>query len=104
MRNVAAHNNRLWNRVLTYKVAKFNPVQVGSALQHASDVRPRDKVYVPLALIAYLVNAIDPTTTWPGRLRDLVLAFPVDGRLSPQSDMGFPADWMDLELWRPPAR
>lgn len=101
VRNVAAHNNRLWNRVLTYKVAKFNPVQVGPELQHTSDLQPRDKIYVPLSVIAYLIKSIDPNTTWPSRMRELILAFPISGALSPQANMGFPADWADQRLWMP---
>lgn len=99
LRNMAAHNNRLWNRTLTYSVRKFKPPQVEPVLQHAATHEPRDKIYVPLAIMAYLVRQIDPTTTWPERLRHLVRDFPTANGLSPESDIGFPGGWAQFDLW-----
>lgn len=99
VRNMAAHNNRLWNRTLTYSVRKFKPPQVEAPLRHAATHEPRDKAYMPLSIMAYLALHIDPTTTWPKRLRHLVRDFPSANGLSPEADMGFPEGWQQLDLW-----
>lgn len=99
MRNMAAHHNRLWNRTLTYSIRRFKAHQVTPALQYAATLEPRNKVYVSLATMAYLVRHIDPTTTWPERTRELIRDFPAAHGLSPETDMGFPESWQQLDLW-----
>ena len=101
LRNVCAHHSRLWNRTLTMKPRKFSPMQVHEPLTHVAQMENRDKVYVLLAELAYLVRHIDRTTRWPeSGLRTVVKKFPSDGLLSPEDDMGFPPGWEDLDLWR----
>lgn len=101
LRNLCAHHSRLWNRSLTYKARKFNPTQVGEELRHVATSEPRDKVYVLLAVVSYLVLRIDPSQRWPeSALRTHVRKFPLDIGLSPERDMGFPPGWADLPLWR----
>lgn len=103
LRNMCAHHSRLWNRSLTYTPRKFNPKQVEPELRHASQSEPRDKIYVLLAIVAYLVTRVDPTQRWPSSaLRPLLAAFPTETGLSPESDMGFPRGWENLPLWRMP--
>lgn len=100
LRNVCAHHSRLWNRTLTMKPRKFSPKQVHDPLRHAAQTERRDKVYILLAELAYLVRHIDPTSRWPeSGLRTVVKKFPSDGLLSPEADMGFPNGWEGLDLW-----
>jgi abortive infection bacteriophage resistance protein len=99
VRNVCAHHSRLWNRRPTYKPRKFNPTQVGADLVHAARMEPRDKVYVHLAVLAYLVRNIDRRQNWPLGLRTHLKKFPEVPGLSPEGDMGFPSGWADLPLW-----
>jgi abortive infection bacteriophage resistance protein len=103
LRNTAAHHSRTWNRALTYKVRSFHPGQVTDpSIRHIADSPVRDKVYLPLAVTAYLVRHIDPANRWPVNLRDDVKKFPDLPNLSPVQDMGFPEGWMDLALWKVP--
>jgi abortive infection bacteriophage resistance protein len=99
LRNLAAHHGRVWNRTLTYSVGHFNPAQVDPTLSHAARSQPRDKIYLPLGLVAYLTKHIEPNTTWPARLCDLINGFPVETGLAPETDMGFPLAWATLPLW-----
>jgi len=100
VRNSAAHHSRLWNRTLTLKAPTFPVAVVPEKLVHAAGVTQRDKLYVPLAFTAHLANEIDAKTNWPSRLRTVVRKFPAIPGLSPETDMGFPADWQDLALWK----
>lgn len=99
IRNLSAHHSRLWNRVPTYKPRKFNPHQVPDALKHAAQLAPRDKIYVHLAIMAFLSREIDPTSNWPLSLRTRVRKFPATPRLTVESDMGFPKGWDSLPVW-----
>lgn len=99
LRNLCAHHSRLWNRQPTYKPGKFKPAQVGSTLRHAAQLEPRNKIYIHLAVLAYLVRALDPRQNWPLALRTLIKKFPAIPGISPETDMGFPEGWSDLPLW-----
>lgn len=102
LRNVCAHHSRLWNRSLTYSTPKFSPGQVDDRLKHASQCGQRDRIYVVLALLAYMVRHVDPTSNWPRSLLTKARKFPALTGISPESDMGFPVGWDDLALWRDP--
>lgn len=101
IRNLSAHHSRLWNRVPTYKPGKFKAHQVPAPLQHAGQLDPRDKIYVHLAVMAFLVRRIDPTANWPLTLRTRMKKFPQTPGITPVTDMGFPQGWEDLPLWNP---
>lgn len=103
LRNVCAHHSRLWNRSLTYTTRRFNVNQVEGPLAHAATHEPRDKVYVLLAILAYLVRHLDPKANWPLTLRTHVRKFPDVPAISPEVDMGFPTGWADLPLWKEPS-
>lgn len=100
LRNTAAHHSRLWNRTLTYKPGGFPANLVPPRLAHIATLEPRGKVYVSLALTAHLVRQIDPRSNWPSTLRTVVRKFPAIDGIKPETHMGFPENWHDLELWR----
>lgn len=97
LRNTAAHHSRMWNRTLTYKFTMPNGPRVHPALAHVQSLDPA-KIYVSLAILAYLNRHIDPGTRWPTKLRDDVKKFPQLPYLS-VSDMAFPSEWEVLDLW-----
>lgn len=99
-RNVAAHHARLWNRSMTYKVRRFNEHQVGAELAHLAGHTPTEKIYSSLAVTAYLLRSIDPTTNWHLTLRTHVRKFPLETGMSPVDNMGFPDGWEELPLWK----
>jgi abortive infection bacteriophage resistance protein len=99
VRNLCAHHSRLWNRQPTYKPRKFDPSQVDGDLVHAARMESRNKIYVHLAILAYLVRSLDPRQNWPLALRTLVRKFPNIPGVSPETDMGFPEEWVDFPLW-----
>jgi len=103
LRNTAAHHGRLWNRTTTLKIGKFSPAQVGDTLRHAAVLEPPDKIYRALAVTAYLVQHVDPKSRWNVHVRDDLSKFPDVPRLSCERDMGFPAGWKSLDLWKPGA-
>lgn len=100
-RNRCAHFNRLWNRPLKRTIKAPRHGYVDDTLHHLHDVKETDKIYISLAVIAYLTRQIDPNTRWPIHLRELMKKFPQVPYLSAENDMGFPADWSQYALWKP---
>lgn len=99
LRNLCAHHSRLWNRTLTLQAKKFNPAQAGSDLTHVASSGARDKIYVLLAILGYLVRNLDPKANWPLTLRTHLKKFPELDGITVHQDMGFPEDWADQPLW-----
>ncbi|WP_054010623.1 Abi family protein [Arthrobacter sp. ERGS1:01] len=100
VRNTSAHHSRLWNRSLTYNIGSFNPSIVEPELRHLRATLPNNKIYAPLAIMAYIITRIDPTTNWPRALKTKVSQkFPGLEAITPENAMGFPSGWRDLDLW-----
>ena len=100
VRNVAAHHSRLWNRTLTQKFRHPRPAQVNQELHHLIGIDTLDRVYPALAVIAYLAHHVDPRSSWPGKVRQLLAGFPELPGLSIEEGMGAPRGWAQLPLWR----
>jgi abortive infection bacteriophage resistance protein len=100
LRNHCAHHSRLWNRNLTYAIGQFVPAIVDPELAHIARHPHPKKLYPAVAILAYLTVRIDPQSNWPRSLKTKVRKkFPSITRLSPESDMGFPAAWAEEALW-----
>lgn len=55
-------------------------------------------LYNVVAIMAYLLDGINPGTTWPQHLIALVDQFPTNEHID-ISSMGFPQGWIELDLW-----
>ena len=90
LRNICAHHGRLWNRSLRTGLV------VPNAVASYCNVNAEDQLYNRLVIIAFLVGIIDPENYWKSELVDLMDAY----RIIDKDRMGFPANWMDLEVWQ----
>lgn len=100
MRQVAAHQARLFNRKLQYAPGRPKKGQL-PLLDHLRDEATAKGVfgtYNTLAVIAYLLRSIEDDPGWCRWLVDLIEEFPSSHALSPAS-MGVPEDWAEFELW-----
>lgn len=101
VRNVAAHHSRLFNRKLQHAPARPKAGQI-PLLDHLRDEETAKGVfgtYNALAIIAYLLPAIDPGNDWAQQLATLLREFPTSHVLTMEST-GAPQDWESLDLWR----
>jgi abortive infection bacteriophage resistance protein len=100
LRNVSAHHARLWNRTLTYGIARI-PEGLADGLSYLDSItgRQRRKLYVPSAALAYVVRTIDEDSDWPTRFVDLMGDFPESELVSLERDMGFRAGWSQQWPW-----
>ena len=99
VRNVAAHHARLFNRKLVVAPSRPRTGQI-PLLDHLHATRGAKAdfgVYNALAVMAYLLRAIDPRCDWNRRVADHPRAFPT-GALT-VADMGAPAAWFEHALW-----
>lgn len=93
LRNVCAHHTRLWNRAMS--IRPQIPIHPRNPWLTNTDIR-NNRTYFMLCMIRYLLQTVNPNTTFNNRLRDLLAQYPnVDIRA-----MDFPADWEDEPLWQ----
>ena len=92
VRNTCAHHARLWNREITVtpQEPRSKPAALAGQFQRGSR-----KQYNTLLLLVYLMDIIAPNHHWRVRLKDLIQQHQI-----PAGEMGFPAGWDTLPLWR----
>lgn len=98
VRNVCAHHARLWNRPL---VDQPKPPRIGEIplLDHvASDRFAQARLYAVAVILRFLLQGVNPSTTWPTRLKELTRTFPTAPGIA-FDRTGFPAGWDAMQLW-----
>ena len=89
LRNLAAHHQRLWNRVYTIK-----PIQ---AKKYVHPLRDTSRFYAMAVVTEVLLRIVSPQTQWGLRLAELLAQHP---KVQP-SRLGFPVDWQKDIPWQP---
>lgn len=93
IRNICAHHGRLWNRRL---VRQFPVVRKLSAqMVVESDGQPSRKIYNYLLVMAFVMQHINPGSSWCNRVKNHVKSCPLG-----VSEMGFPEGWEDFAIWQ----
>lgn len=97
-RNICAHHSRLWNKPSVVQ-PKWPTDGVAPTLAHlARDTHAQTRLYATAAIIRFMLNSVNPTTTWPIRLKELARTFPTSPNLSLRA-AGFPTNWETETLW-----
>ena len=87
LRNLAAHHQRLWNRVFTIK-----PI---AARRYAADLQDTTRFYAQAVMAEVLLKTVSPYSQWGQRLASLFHEYPtIEIRR-----LGFPADWRIRQVW-----
>lgn len=88
LRNLAAHHQRLWNRVYTIK-----PI---AAKQFAAELQDTTRFYAQAVMTEVLLKIIAPDSRWGTRLADLLAEHP-----KVRADrLGFSQDWKQRPVWK----
>jgi len=100
VRNICAHHSRFWNRELgtppkVPKKPKGNWIRKPITVADPS-INPNKRIYLVLAILEYLLQAVNPTSSWHERLKDLMDHNPQVSR----AHMGMPDDWDSDPFWR----
>lgn len=93
VRNLCAHHARLWNRRFTFtlRIPRGLPPEIQACFNPAAD----RNLYNTLALLAWMLHAVSPGSSWAGRVKQLLQDTP----LVDPAAMGFPPKWEGLALW-----
>lgn len=91
LRNLCAHHGRIWNRKFSHRLSVHGEIP-GVLLEN---IYWDNKFYVYASLIIYFLRSFSPDTSWAKKLSRLIEVHQ-DIRVS---DMGFPEDWKERELW-----
>jgi abortive infection bacteriophage resistance protein len=94
VRNHCAHHGRMWNRKLSLKmqIPSKKPANLSMQFNPHEDRR----LYNTLTMLTYLMSLISPSSSWRERIKTLVQDTP---QIDPV-DMGFPANWTNMSIWR----
>lgn len=96
VRNICAHHARLWNRGLNIipKELKFSKNK--NWINHPDSVQ-RNRIYYVLCMLNYLLQTVNPTSTFKNRLKALLDEY--NGIVSLEA-MGFPQNWTNEKIWK----
>lgn len=93
VRNICAHHSRLWNANIVVKPNLPNHLPNPWITNRQIN---RDRLYPHLCYIAYLLNSINPTSTFAQNIKALLTKYPV---VDPAA-MGFPRGYQNEPLWQ----
>lgn len=106
IRNVCAHHNRCWDRLHAKGLPTLNQLRddlVTFTTRSPSGelvTAPDKHLYNYLVVLAYILNHLNPKSTWRARLVALVAERTPDQL----KRMAFPADWHQRGVWVNPPR
>lgn len=76
LRNVCAHHSRLWNRNIVDQPKLPDAVVMPWVALFEGNPHARARCYLLLCMMRHLLLVVNPTSSWPTRMRDHLQAFP----------------------------
>ena len=94
LRNICAHHSRLWNRSILSGIKPLKVNHPGWLSEYPQ--QDKNKIYLPLSSLAYLLHAIAADGQFKRGLKRLIACYPsVDIHA-----MGFPPHWENEPVWQ----
>ncbi len=98
LRNVCAHHSRLWNRNIVDQPKLPTVAVMPWVAPFEGNPHARARCYLLLCMMRHLLLVVNPTSSWPTRMRDHLQAFPnLDhlglNRLGMGTTDGWDASW-----------
>jgi len=92
LRNVCAHHTRLWNRII--RIQPKIP-ETPQKIWLSNNAFQKDRTYFVLSIIKYLLQTVNPKSSFKSKLQILFASYPnVDIR-----SLDFPNNWETESLW-----
>lgn len=99
VRNIAAHHARLFNRKLVTAPKRPQPAAVPLLAHLSQKEAPKQfGAYSALAVMAYLLNSIQPGGDWAAQVASVLRDFPAI-ELVDVGSMGVASGWLEEDLW-----
>lgn len=95
VRNICAHHNRLWNRVLVDSPSPPKIRELANLDHLAATLHAQNRLYAAAVALRWFLLKLNPTSTWADRLKQHFTTFPESPHYH-VSQTGFPADWEKL--------
>lgn len=91
IRNTCAHHGRLWNK--GFAPASTTALRTNGNLELLPQSGQSERIFGALAVMAHILRAVSPGTSWPNKVIDLlVLSFLPNPLVDPNS-LGIPTNW-----------
>jgi len=94
IRNVCAHHQRLWNRLIPLQ--PLIPYARHRPDWHSPYTPNSNRIFVILCILQDMMKHIEPRNMWKYRLQTLLNTYPD----IPHREMGFPDSWQNSKLWQ----
>jgi len=96
LRNVCAHHSRLWNRNIVDQPKLPSADEMPWVATFAGHPHALARCFLLLRILRQMLGVINPTSSWPARMKDHLATFPELGHLGLNlAGMGAPARWQD---------
>ncbi|MBQ9296014.1 MAG: Abi family protein, partial [Paludibacteraceae bacterium] len=97
LRNCCAHHSRIWNRRFIVRLTMpYNTIYPFMSRADAETFK-QNKLFALLTALKYIVDIISPDNNFKKNLLQLLSE---RHRLLSLREMGFPADWQLLPVWK----
>ncbi|MFC7461694.1 Abi family protein [Hydrogenophaga defluvii] len=94
LRNVCAHHSRLWNRNIVDQPRLPSEAEMPWVAGFERNPHALARCFLLLRILRQLFGVINPTSSWPDRMREHLASFPELGHLGLNvAGMGAPMDW-----------
>jgi abortive infection bacteriophage resistance protein len=98
LRNLCAHHSRLWNRNIVDQPKLPDAAVMPWVALFEGNPHARARCYLLLCMMRHLLLVVNPTSSWPTRMRDHLQAFPNLNhlglnRLGMGAAIGWEANW-----------
>ena len=76
LRNVCAHHSRLWNRNVVDQPKLPPAAEVAWVMAFEGNAHATARCYLLICMLQHLLEVINPTSSWPQRMKSHLQAFP----------------------------
>jgi len=99
VRNVCAHNGRLWNKRTPIVFKPVRNIKDKLIVSKSDSSKLDSKIYNTIIVMSEILKTIDPDYPFVYFMKDLI----VHSRYIDAKSMGFPNNWLELPEWKNPS-
>lgn len=97
-RNICAHHSRFWNKANVAQPKWPSQAECPNLAHLWGSTHAQTRLYGMAVICAYLLQSINPNSSWVARFKELITQFPKSTIISLGS-AGFPAGWENEAIW-----
>lgn len=98
VRNVCAHNGRLWNKRTPFVFEAPNSAKARLIFSKKDPAKLDSKIYNTIIVMSDILKVIDPNYPFTYFIKDMIQK----NKHIDAKHMGFPSNWLELDEWKNP--